>query len=376
MESIWSRIKPDLLKMGFKIDDDFLSKISLKDVNYIKKLIYDLPIFIQELSDTMEDSENLIIKKCTSTGEEKKRLQLGTYINKGTYNQVYNIIDMESGSSYVYRMPIYKFTDINALTNNFIETFIHSFLSIYQKKFLLTKKTNLEENWGDNSILKLRHFGFSPKAGLISTITDKMDGTLYDILSIPGMIQPQKINILVKALFQITCLTEHLQEKFKFIHNDLKANNIFYKILDKSKADLYNPTNLHFFVSDFDASRIELEGNVIIGNASLSPNLTFNPKKDLFLLINSLYYSFNTPEWVFSFFGKLGLDPSIIGNIDKFHTLYGYDESHISDFFLPENFKRYLEAEYKTSFDCWRELGLSDDVVITVFGSKYKIKYS
>jgi hypothetical protein len=53
----------------------------------------------------------------------------------------------------------------------------------------------------------------------------------------------QRIVILIKALFQITYLIEHLQEKFKFVHNDL-----------------------HFFIYDFDASRIEIDNNIIIGN--------------------------------------------------------------------------------------------------------------
>jgi serine/threonine protein kinase len=376
MENIWTTLKPELIKQGFKIDDMFLQNISIKNKEYIKNLVYDLPTFIHELSNTMEDSENLIIKKCSPSGEEKKKVKMTSYINKGTYNQVYNVIDLESGYNYAYRFSNFRFTDDSNLVNNFIETFIHSFLSLYQKRYLLTNKTSLEENWGDSNILKLRHFGFNAKAGMISTITDKMDGTLYEVLSISGMILPQKINILVKALVQITCLIEHLQEKFKFIHNDLKANNIFYKILDKNKTDLYHPNNLHFFVSDFDASRIEIEGNIIIGNTHLSPDSTFNSRKDLFLLLHSLYYTFNSADWVFAFFGKFSLDSSIIGNQDKFHTLYQFNKDSISDFFEPSNFKAFMSTEYRATFDCWKQLGLNDDVVITVFGTKYKINYS
>jgi hypothetical protein len=376
MDQIWLQLKSDLTKAGFKIDSVFLENLSIKNKDYIKNLIYDLPMFIHEVSNTMEDSENLIIKKCSPSGEEKKKVRMTTYINKGTYNQVYNVVDFESGQNYAYRFSNFRFTDDANLVNNFIETFIHSFLSLYQKRYLLTNKTSLEENWGDNNILKLRHFGFNPKAGLISTITDKMDGTLYDVLSVPGMILPQKIHILIKALMQITCLIEHLQEQFKFIHNDLKANNIFYKVLDKTKADVYHPNNLHFFVSDFDASRIEINGKVIIGNQHMSLDSTFNSRKDLFLLLHSLYYSFNSPEWVFSFFGKLSLDASIIGNESKFHSLYKYNKESISDFFEPTNLKRFLTSEHGATFDCWKQLGLNEDVIVTVFGTKYRIKYS
>ena len=376
MENKWILIKPELTKIGFKIDSSFLANLSSKNKEYIKNIILEIPLLIHEVSDTMEDSENLLIKKCTSDGYEKKKFKMTSYINKGTYNQVYNVTDLDSSINYAYRFSNFKFTDISYLINNFIETFIHSFLSLYQKNYLLTNKTSLEENWGDSNILRLKHFGYNPKNGLISSITDKMDGTLYDVLSIPGMILPQKINILVKALVQIICLIEHLQTEFKFVHNDLKANNIFYKILDKTKSDLYHPNNLHFVVSDFDASRIEIDGNVIIGNSSLSPDNTFNSRKDLFLLLHSLYYTFNSSDWFFAFFGKFGLDSSIVGNQDKFHKLYQYKKDSISDFFEPSNLKTFLRAEYKAEFDCWKELGLREDVIVNIFNTKYRIKYS
>ena len=44
-----------------------------------------------------------------------------SYINKGTYNQVYNVIDLDSSINYAYRFSNFKFTDISYLINNFIE---------------------------------------------------------------------------------------------------------------------------------------------------------------------------------------------------------------------------------------------------------------
>ena len=342
MKKIWSKLKHDLIKQGLKIDDKFLENLSIKNIKYIKNQVYNLPLFIHECLDATENSKKLIIKKCYQSGEEKKTLQMVSYINKGTYNQVYNAIDIVSGQNYAYRFSnLCTITD-SKLVNNFIETFIHLFLSLYQKNYLLTNKTNLTETYGDSNILKLRHFGYNANIGLISTLTNKMNGTLYEILSIKNIKLPQKINILIKALIQITCLIEHLQEQFKFIHNDLKANNIFYKILDSSNEDLYNPNNVHFFVSDFDASQIEICGNVIICNNHLSPNSIFNSRKDLFLLLHSLYYIFNSTEWVLNFFGKFNLDSSIIGNESKFHTLYKFNKESINEIFEPSNLKKFL----------------------------------
>ena len=341
MEQIYTSLKYDLIKQGFKIDDTFLQNLSIKNKEYIKNLIYYLPTFIHKELKTIDSFENEIIKY-SPCGKEKARLQVTSFINKGSYNQVYNIIDMKTKYNYAYRFSNFHFIDDSYLVNNFIETFIHLFLNLYQKRYLLISKNFLKEKYINNNILNLLHFGFNHKIGLISTITDKMDGTLYEVLSINNIILSQKIKILIKALFQITYLIEHLQEKFKFVHNDLKANNIFYKILDKNRTDLYNPNNLHFIISDFDASRIEIDNNVIIGNTYLSPDSSFNSRKDLYLLLNSLYFIFNSKEWILKFFEKFNLDSSIIRNQYNFNKLYKYDKYLISDIYEPTNFKKIL----------------------------------
>jgi len=91
-----------------------------------------------------------------------------------------HVIDVKSRHNYVYRYSNYYCDDDSDLINNFIETFVHTFLNVYQK----TYRIYLEDNYINNNILNLRHFGFNHKLGLITTITDKMDGTLYDVLSI------------------------------------------------------------------------------------------------------------------------------------------------------------------------------------------------
>jgi serine/threonine protein kinase len=340
MEQIYTRLKSDLIKQGFKIDDMFLQNLSIKNKEYIKNLIYNLPTFIHKKLNTIDTFEKKIVKY-SPCGKKKLKVQIISFINKGSYNQVYHVVDLKSGHNYVYRFSNFYSMDDSYLINNFIETFIHSFLNLYQKRYLLINTNFLEEKY-INNILNLRHFGFNHKIGLITTITDKMDGTLYEILSINNIILSQKIKILMKALFQITYLIEHLQEKFKFVHNDLKANNIFYKILDKNRTDVYNPHNLHFIISDFDASRIEIDNNIIIGNTYLSPDSSFNSRKDLFLLLNSLYYIFNSEEWILEFFGKFNLDSSIIRNQNNFNKLYKYYKYLISDIYEPSNFKKFL----------------------------------
>lgn len=374
-EDYWSKIKPELIKLGFDIDADFLDKISAKDKEYIKSKIIKSPTLFYEFDNDMNLTKNIIIKKCDRDGEVIKKFVGDTALGRGSYNQVYSALDTSTGRTYAYRFALNKLGKIDELIDIYIETFIHAFFSIYQKLYLQNDKMDLENNWGINNVLRIKHFGYDTHNTTISTITDKMDGTLYDVLNIGSMAHPQKINILVKALVQITCLVDHLQEKFKFVHNDLKANNIFYKIIDSSKADKYTPDNLHFFIADFGASRLEINGKIIYGNPGLAKDKSFNPRKDLNLLVNSLYFTFNDAMWVFSFFGRFTLNSTIPSNQTEFTKLYYLGTADISDTYEPKNFKTYLTTHFKAVFKCLDELGLNDDVVVTFFGTKYKIHY-
>ncbi len=375
MEDYWSKIKPELIKLGFDIDDDFLSKLASKDKEYIKSKIIKSPTLFYEFDNDMNLTKNIIIKKCDKSGEVIKKFIGDTPLGRGSYNQVYSALDTSTGRSYAYRFALNKLGKVDELIDVYIETFIQSFFSIYQKLYLQNDKMDLENNWGINNILRIKHFGYDTHNTTISTLTDKMDGTLYDVLSISGMAHPPKIQMLIKCLTQMTCLIEHLQEKFKFVHNDFKANNLFYKIIDESKSDKFTADNLHFFIADFGASRFEINGHVIFGNTGLSKDTSFNPRKDLNLLINSLYYSLNDAMWVFSFFGRFTLNPAIPRNQTEFTKLYYLGTADILDIYEPKNFKLFLTTHFRAVFKCLEELGLNDDVVLTFFGAKYKIHY-
>ena len=78
---------------------------------------------------------------------------------------------------------------------------------------------------------------------------------------------------------------------------------------------------------------------------------------------------------VFSFFGRFTLNSSIPGNQTEFTKLYYLGTTDISDTYEPKNFKTYLSTHFKAVFKCLNELGLNDDVVVTFFGTKYKIHY-
>ena len=181
------------------------------------------------------------------------------------------------------------------------------------------------------------------------------------------------MNILMKALIQIICLIEHLQNKFKFIHNDLKANNIFYKVIDVAKGLI--PDNLYFYIADFGASQLEINDKLIYCNINLAKNKLFNKRKDLHTLINSLYFSFNDAEWIFNFFGKFKLNPLIINNHQEFTKLYYLDIDEINELYEPKNFREYISSEFKINIKCIDELNTDLDIIKTITGIKYKIHY-
>lgn len=364
-KNYWKTIKPELIKYGFDIDDYFLDNISLKtNIEYIKEKIFRSPTLIYDFNDSLKNSSKIMIKKCNSSGEEINHFELDIFLGKGSYNNVYKIKDILNKMNYTFRFSIIKINKIKFLIDNYIETFIHAFFSIYQKIYLLTDTTNI------NNILKLKHFGYDPTNNSINTISDFMEGTLYDILAIQEIPLNLKKKILLKALIQITCLLENIQDNFKFVHNDLKLNNIFYKIIDVNKSDKYCLDNIHFFIGDFGSSRFELNEKLIISNEDLAKDTSFNSRKDLFLLINSLYFIFNDNFWMNNFFNKFSLDPKIPNNNENLVKLYYLDEKDIDTIFKPSNFKIFLNEQFNVSID------YSNDVILTVFGAKYKIKYN
>lgn len=335
----WKKISKELKFLGFNIDYYFLEKMVNRDVNYFELKKTDFNTLVKELP--FIKGENIVIKYIVNN-KPVHTFELIDFINKGSYNRIYRLVDVHSKKKYAYR--VFTDSDDNEpyhKINNYIETFIHSFLSIYQKKFILQKMDKIQYN----CILKLKLFGINPETKFINTLTEMMDGTLYDLLTKEQLPHEKKIIILLRCFYQIASLLEDLQDNFEFIHNDLKANNIFYRIKDAEKK--YDTDNFHFYIADFDGSRLKINDMVIIGNTYLSPNSNFNPRKDLFLLLHSIYYTFNDDKWKESFFNKFNMDSRIIGDLNKFQKLYQYNVDIIEPLYEPKKFKEHLKILFR-----------------------------
>ena len=120
---------------------------------------------------------------------------------------------------------------------------------------------------------------------------------------------------------------------------------------------LYDVNNLSFYIGDFDSSILKID-EYYIGNNYYNENYTFNKKKDLFLLINSLFFSFNSDLWKETFFNNFKMVDNIVDNDGTFHSLYTYNDDKIDDMYDPINFRKLFDSNYGN-----------------IYSTKYKIDY-
>jgi hypothetical protein len=298
-------------KVGLTIDEFFIENIVKKKYDKIKLKINHLGILTHSFKN---NAQSLVYYK----DNNHKIYDIIGFMCKGTFNQTYLIKDRSTSLEYVYRCPINPITKKELIIDNFIESFLNFFLS--------TISPYLENR---NKIIKVEKIGFNSKYNFITSIIELMDGTLFGLLSDVKFDFNDKLKFLKKALFDIGSLLEELQKKFKFVHNDLKCDNIFHK---KKK----------FYLGDFDNSNIEINNCVITNSEETVKTKEFQSKKDLFILINSLIYSFNNEEWKQRFFNYFPII-SNIKNEEDFHTLYSYRDEQIDDVYIPSNFIKMLK---------------------------------
>lgn len=320
-----------LEEFGFNIKKDFINKLSKPDEDFIKEQIKGFKIIILD-----EKKDSYIYFYDKDFNKIKNRYLVNSYISQGTYNKVFNVTNCETNKRYVYRILMNKIESFGSLVFNITEYFVHIFLYSY---------FNNRIEYGRNKIVKIIELGYSKINNSIASINEKMNGTLFYILTNNKIEHSYKILILVKALYQIIDLLEILQETFQFNHNDLKADNIFFKFCNDNIKDKYSLKNFEFYLGDFDASTLIIN-NVLIGNLHLSPEKKLQKKKDMFLLINSLFYSFNTPEWKTTFFDKFPIITNIANDEKVFNSLYSYKDSNIDDVYLPNNLKNILDKNF------------------------------
>ena len=201
------------------------------------------------------------------------------------------------------------------------DSIISSFLSAYQSKYLDNNYQIVPKIYSisKNKLLddKMRNL-----------IMEKLDGDIFDIFKKLDVNKKQHLDLLLEMLVQISKQLILLQDNFKFMHNDLKTNNILYKKINNKKPLLKD--NAIFILSDFGGSSIEINNKFVTGCVR-GNDLYFNKAKDFFLLIHILIAFYestlkeNLIKFLSNFFSNLNLKYcNIKDNI--WHKLYELKE--------------------------------------------------
>jgi hypothetical protein len=218
--------------------------------------------------------------------------------------------------------------------------FIHSFLSIYYLKIIKNP-----------DVIPLIHYiGINNRCNKFMGIMNLYTGTLFDILVDNKIKNSIKKIIIFKCLNNIAEQLIILQKKFKFNHNDLKVNNIFYQYNEDEDIK-----DIKFYIADFGFSRIEIvhpktkEPVKIIGGALLNYTNDYElysliPSKDLYFLIHNIYaYSNSNLRSSLDFLiSDLGDFQEIMTVNDNWLKLYD-DKTNRSNY-MPEKFLNILKT--------------------------------
>ena len=162
-----------------------------------------------------------------------------------------------------------------------------------------------------------------------------------------------KWNFFLELLYQISDKLILLQDTFKFMHNDLKCNNILVKV--KYPDDNQNGViNVDYLFCDFGGSSCDFQNISYVGTVLCSDS-KFNTKKDLFMLLH-MYLAFSPKrEQIIKFIDRnqiFNLTKNLISSKDnvwkKLYT-YSQDGNTIDESFDPRNLKIKLEKMINNS---------------------------
>ena len=341
-----------------------LKPIELLDILTLELKKKNLNEYIQNLANINHfnfDKDNCIYHS------ENQNFRIERFLKKGSYHDIFSGIDTNNDKIIVIRKQREK--NKTDLFDSISDFFIHSILSLYQGKILI----NYKHYRGKLIIPKIISLGVNQSKNKILGIMNIFNGTLLKIINYDKIELEIKLKVIFNCLNQIAYYLEHFQMIFKFNHNDLKINNIFYKSKYKlSELNNENINEIRFFIADFGFSRIKLihptskKKIKIIGGALVNYSrnkklYSFIPGKDLYFLIHNLYaYSDDKlKEKLYDFkflFNEFNLE---LTKGDNWFKLYDDYQDH--EEFHPKNFIKTLKnSKYSKYFIELNELVNSD----------------
>ena len=229
-----------------------------------------------------------IINSVIVLNHSNDKYVLEKILSPGSYGQLYQYRGINSDhNKYIIKISLDEETN-NALI---AEIKIHSILSAFQKLYLLDKVFHKKPRFYPKIVPNIKYIFMNSNTGRKSIMMEKYDGDIYKKVSMLNVYYEEDKKFLIELLFQISCQLRLLQKHFEFMHNDLKGNNIFYKLIDPTKE--FNHDNVRFVLADFGGSCITFGKFVTKGDVKGS-EIDFNPNKDLFMLVHLIITFINS----------------------------------------------------------------------------------
>tara|TARA_A100001015_G_C14944242_1_gene693910 strand:+ start:317 stop:1231 length:915 start_codon:yes stop_codon:yes gene_type:complete len=189
------------------------------------------------------------------------------YQKNGSYGKIKCYSDEDSN----YFICKRALNDIS-LKSFIAEIKIHSILSSFQDIYLK-----------NNIIPKIFHIYNSDNSDFKEFMMEKYNEDIYNMFVNIDVNNTEDEYLFLELLYQISTHLRILQKYFNFTHNDLKTNNIFYKLIDPDKKVSFN--NIVFIIGDLGGTSINFNNNLISGEVKgLSKELI--EEKDIFMLVH------------------------------------------------------------------------------------------
>ncbi len=364
-------------------------KYYIKWVNCFDKrvfeLLYDLKNYeknqnLQDMDLTKKQEKELELLYIESGSKYKNKFERNLikfcYLNKIDFNECLKItinqIDSQdkektklflfeetinfgsSGAIFMYKVENNKYTlkipFKGEEDTSKTESTIHYILFHYQKfvnqkivpdiEFILMTKDNFYYIMMEK--LEYELYKFFEKYGPLTKIL-KLKDNKFKIIGFDD--NSSKWNFFLELLYQISNKLILLQDSFKFMHNDLKCNNILVKVNESNDS---KEINIDYILCDFGGSSCDFQNISYVGTVLCSDS-KFNKKKDLFMLLHMFLGFSPRREQIIKFIERnqiFNLSKNLISSRDhiwKKSYTYIQDGNIIDESFDPRNLKRKLE---------------------------------
>lgn len=220
---------------------------------------------------------------------KNQTVKLETFLGKGGFGHAYKCTFDSS-------QAVCKYSDKSILylsdgsqcpstKNSFLtEAYIHTLLTLDEK--------------GKELCSTFLYVAYNSEIGPV-IFTELLDGTVVHIQKSRDVEKPRNKKVFCSLILQMCDALEYMQSKYKFIHGDLKLDNIGFRKVPNHEIGTtgFSNNGFQFVLIDFGLSTMTaLDGSVICTHSFITPrvyaDMKFPNSADLSLLLNSCFCDF------------------------------------------------------------------------------------